>query len=119
MKKKKITKNGVEYWIDENGFTLGGKSSTPTKSRHSDSPLERFEHFKSHIVENQDGFVSWETVTSVNAHEYYNHYIKVHQDLEEYEECGRLLKLKNETPFSDEKTHHIIKKGLKKLGGDK
>ena len=40
----------------------------------------------------------------VTEHEYLDHMIKENELIENYEECARLLKIKNETPYSDELT---------------
>jgi hypothetical protein len=116
MKKRRFTKNGVEYWIDDNHFLMGGKKCEPIIRDENVEPTEdRFKHFKD-LVNNKftdNSIMMWEINMSVTAHEYYDYYIQEHQDLEEYEECARLLKLKNETPYSDEKTHFITKSGSK------
>lgn len=69
------------------------------------------EQFKEFINSNlgNELLLMLETTKSVTAHEYYDYHIQQHQELEEYEECARLLKLKNETPYSDELTHKIVK----------
>jgi methionyl-tRNA synthetase len=73
------------------------------------------EQFKEFINSNlgNELLLMLETTKSVTAHEYYDYYIQQHQELEEYEECARLLKLKNETPYSEELTHTITKSGRK------
>lgn len=117
MKKKRFTKNGIEYWIDGKTFLTGGKKCEPLNQEDSEAQLERLERFKD-LVDNEfdkESLLMWETITKVNAHEYYDYWIKQHQDLEEYEECAKLLKLKNETPFSEELTHRIIRTGGKLL----
>ena len=78
---------------------------------------ERIKEFKEMInskLENES-LLMWETTKSVSAHDYYDYYIQEHQELEEYEECARLLKLKNEIPYSEELTHTIKKSGGKLL----
>jgi hypothetical protein len=115
MKKKRFTKNGIEYWIDGKYFLMGGNKCEPKNEESPESQEERIKHFKD-LVDNElenESMLMWETIKSVNAHEYYDYWIKQHQDLEEYEMCAKLLKLKNETPFSDELTHRIIKTGGK------
>ena len=114
MKKRRFTKDGIEYWIDDKNFLMGGEKCEPINREDSETQ-ERLERFKD-LVENEfekESLLMWETVTKVNAHDYYDYWIKQHQDLEEYEMCAKLLKLKNETPFSDELTHRIIKTGGK------
>jgi len=46
-------------------------------------------------------------IKRVTEHEYYDHMIKENELIENYEECARLLKIKNETPYSEELTKTI------------
>jgi hypothetical protein len=43
----------------------------------------------------------------VTEHEYLDHMIKENELIENYEECARLLKIKNETSYSEELTRTI------------
>lgn len=43
----------------------------------------------------------------VTEHEYYDHMIKENELIENYEECHRLLNLKNNTPYSEKLTRTI------------
>lgn len=47
------------------------------------------------------------TSRMVTEHEYLDHHINENVLTENYEECARLLKIKNETPYSEEKTRVI------------
>ena len=46
-------------------------------------------------------------VDTVSEHEYLENEIQYNVEMENYEECARLLKIKNETPHSEEKTKTI------------
>ncbi len=46
----------------------------------------------------------------VTEHQYYDFLIMKHEQIENYEECDRLLKIKNTKPKSDEKNMVIIVK---------
>lgn len=113
-KKRKIIYNGIEYWVDENNLLRGGKKIERIELNDEElkQRAEAFkEMFKTEFGRNSS--LAWETTKSVTAHEYYDHHIQIHQDVEEYEECARLLKLKNQTPYSEEKTHKITFTGGK------
>lgn len=70
--------------------------------RMTEEESKRFhEMFKEMKLMNK---VDTEENIRVTEHEYYDYYIKENELIENYEECSRLLKLKNETPYSDEKT---------------
>ncbi len=117
MKKRRFTKDGIEYWIDGRHFWVGGEKCEPLNNDEIQSQEERIKEFKELINSKlgNESLLMWETTKSVTAHEYYDYYIQEHQELEEYEECARLLKLKNETPYSEELTHTITKSGGKLL----
>lgn len=125
MKKRKFTKDNVRFFKIKGDdflrdFLIGGKKCEPiNRNVNEESTEDRFKHFKD-LVNNKftdKSVMMWEVNMSVTAHEYYDYYIQEHQDLEEYEECARLLKLKNETPYSDEKTHIINKSGSNSIKG--
>lgn len=46
----------------------------------------------------------------VTEHQYYDYLIRKHEDIEDYEECAKLLVMKNATPKSDDKNKVIIVK---------
>jgi hypothetical protein len=46
-------------------------------------------------------------VDTVTEHDYLENEIQYNVEVENYEECARLLKIKNETPYSEEKTKTI------------
>jgi hypothetical protein len=46
----------------------------------------------------------------VTEHQYYDYLIRKHEDIEDYEECAKLLVMKNASPKSDEKNKVIIVK---------
>lgn len=115
MKKRRFTKNGVEYWIDDKNFLMGGRKCEPLNDDGTQSQEDRIKEFKELInsKSENESLLMWETTKSVTAHDYYDYYIQEHQELEEYEECARLLKLKNQIPYSEELTHTIKKSGGK------
>jgi hypothetical protein len=46
-------------------------------------------------------------VDTVTEHDYLEYEIQNNVEVENYEECARLLKIKNETPYNEEKTRTI------------
>lgn len=96
MKKKKT--NLILY--------KGGKPCIPGKIRFMSK--EELERFKQHFEEGKLlGKVIIEKSKRVTEHEYLDHMIKENELIENYEECARLLKIKNETPYSEELTRVI------------
>jgi hypothetical protein len=56
----------------------------------------------------RDGkILSAHKVDTVTEHDYLEYEIQNNVEVENYEECARLLKIKNETPYSEEKTKTI------------
>ena len=102
MKKKKID-------LNQNKFELfkGGKPCIPGRIRRlsqeeGESMMERFAELR------REGKILFsERIYSVTEHDYYDRLINENIEIENYEECARLLKLKNETPYSEEKTRMI------------
>lgn len=98
MKKKKIV---------EVKFLMGGDPCKPKKiirlsKEQGESMMERLEELR------KEGKVLFsERIQSMTEHEYYDHEIQRNIEIENYEECARLLKLKNETPHSEDKTRTI------------
>jgi hypothetical protein len=98
MKKKKF--------IDVDLFK-GGKPCTPGKFRElskeeCDSFMERFEEAK-----RLGKVVTLHKSRMVTEHEYLDHLINENIEIENYEECARILKIKNETPYSEKITRFI------------
>jgi hypothetical protein len=95
MKKKKFT------------LYTGGKPCTPGRVRilskeEGESITERLAELR------KEGKVLFsERTYSLTEHEYYDRLINENIEIENYEECARLLKLKNETPDSEERTRFI------------
>ena len=84
----------------------GGKPCIPGKIRTISK--EQLEEFKKHFEEAKLlGKAVIEKSKRVTEHEYLDHMIKENELIENYEECARLLKLKNETPYSEELTRVI------------
>lgn len=101
MKKKKFN-------IPQRKFDLfkGGKPCTPGGVRNPSK--EEMGDWMNHLEElRKEGKVSVEKTYSLTEHEYYDRLINENIEIENYEECARLLKIKNETPYSQEKTRII------------
>lgn len=102
MKKKKFNIDGHEFELYK-----GGKPCTPGRIRklskeEGESMMERFAELR------REGKVLFsERIYGVTEHEYLDHLINQNVEIENYEECARLLKIKNETPYSEEKTRII------------
>lgn len=102
MKKKKFN-------LNQNKFELfkGGKPCIPGRIRKiskedGEAMMERFAELR------REGKTLFsERIYSVTEHEYLDHLINENIEIENYEECARLLKLKNETPYSEERTRLI------------
>ena len=103
MKKKKI--NIPQRKLD---LFTGGKPCTPGRIRNISK--EEIGDWMNHLEElKKEGKVHTEVTYSLTEHEYYDRLINENIEIENYEECIRLLKLKNETPYSEEKTRYISK----------
>jgi hypothetical protein len=102
MKKKKFDIN--QRKID---FFTGGKPCVPGRVRFMSK--EEIERFKEHFEEAKKlgKVVTLEKNQKVTEHGYLDHMIKENELIENYEECARLLKIKNETPYSEELTRVI------------
>jgi hypothetical protein len=101
MKKKKFN-------FDQRKFDLftGGKPCTPGDLRNLSK--EDVEDWFNHLGELiKKGKAQGERTYSLTEHEYYDRLINENIEIENYEECARLLKLKNETPYSEERTRFI------------
>jgi hypothetical protein len=98
MKKKKI----------DVSFYTGGKPCKPIRNVRffSKEEMEGMVERLKELREEGKG-VTIHKSKRVTEHEYYDFMIEKNIEIENYEECGRLLKLKNETPYSEELTRTI------------
>lgn len=102
MKKKKFNIDQRKF-----DFYMGGKPCKPIKIRRlsqeeGESMMERLAELRS------EGKVLFSEITiRMTEHEYLDYQIQMNVEIENYEECARLLKMKNETPYSEEKTRIV------------
>lgn len=92
-------------------FYNGGKPCTPfNTSKIKPMSKEDSEALMKRLEEAQrmGKVITFHQVKKVTEHQYLNHMIKENELIENYEECARLLKLKNETPNTNELTRTII-----------
>lgn len=101
MKKKKFNIDGRKFELYK-----GSKPCTPGDLRNLSK--EDVEDWFNHLGELiKKGKAQGERTYSMTEHEYLDHLINQNVEIENYEECARLLKIKNETPYSEEKTRII------------
>ena len=102
MKKKKFNFDQRKF-----KFFTGGKPCEPGRIRNLSN--EEGESMMERILElRKEGKVLFsERTYSMTEHEYYDRLINENIEIENYEECARLLKLKNETPYSEKRTRFI------------
>lgn len=89
---------------DNFNFYNGGKPCKPIKIRRLSQ--EEGEMMMERLAElRREGKVL--SAKRMTEHEYLDYQIQMNVEIENYEECARLLKIKNETPYSEEKTRII------------
>jgi hypothetical protein len=102
MKKKK-------FIFDQRKFDLFTKGKPCVPGRIRNLSKEEGESMMERLAElRKEGKILFsERTYSLTEHEYYDRLINENIEIENYEECARLLKLKNETPYSEERTRFI------------
>jgi hypothetical protein len=99
MKKKKIDIDQRKVVLFSKGINGKVRHLTQEEGEAIMRSLDR--------LKKEGKVISVERSERVTEHEYIDHQINENILIENYEECARLLKLKNETPHSDELTRVI------------